>query len=73
MDSILLGTSGALRRGKKSRDGARHGGVLLDALGAVPVISTERIEVYEAGGEKLVCHLQVPPVEKLLIRLEGLS
>jgi hypothetical protein len=34
----------------------------------VPVLATEGIVVYEVGGEKLVCHLEVPPVEKLLIR-----
>src|SRR5215207_9045496 len=36
------------------KGGAHHGGVLLDALGAVPVLAAGRIMVYEVGGEKLV-------------------
>ena len=43
----------------------------LTPLGAVPVLAAGRIMVYEVGGEKLVCHLQVPSVEKLLIRTPG--
>jgi len=51
--------------------GTHHGGILLDALRASPILAAGRIMVYEVGGEKLVCHLQVPPVEKLLICTTG--
>src|SRR5215208_2365016 len=35
------------------KGGAHHGGVLLDALGAVPVLAAEGIVVYEVGGARL--------------------